>query len=332
MHSKKSTQKNNKVNHIKQKNNQTLKKISIGAHVSITPSILSGLQYIREIGGNTAQIFLGSNRSASLKSKTTITDEDITDIKNYLTREKITLIVHSIYLLNFAYYPPKSQSNYYAHVNLQHDLKYAAKLGALCVVLHFGFRNRKNKKTIEKQQALDNMVANVNYILSKAPKNIKLALETSAGSGSQIGGCLEDIKYVWGGIDGKYKRSKSVGICIDTAHVFVSGDSDISTVQGMRKYIERFDSLIGVKNITNLHINDSRYVAGSRRDEHRGLRYGEIFKSGEGLVALKYLINYCKKKKIPMILETHGAGSPTKDNESQSNYENEIKLIKSLIY
>lgn len=49
---------------------KTRKNLFIGSHASITPSILTGLQYIKNIGGNAVQIFLGSNRSATLKQKT----------------------------------------------------------------------------------------------------------------------------------------------------------------------------------------------------------------------------------------------------------------------
>ncbi len=260
----------------------------------------------------------------------------------------MTLIVHSIYLLNFAYFPPYSRRNQYAHDNLQHDLKYSALLGAKSVVLHFGF-SVKDKIAITRENALDNMIANINHILSRAPKNITLALETSAGQGSQIGSTLEDIKYVWDGINLKYKKSQRVGICIDTAHIFVGG-YDISNRDGMREYLDNFNKLIGVKHITNFHINDSRYDMGSRHDEHRGLQHGKIFKGDDGLDALKYLVDYSKKHKIPMILETHGAGSfektktqkhtlkntQTKTNANtnslQTNsYESEIALIKSLI-
>ena len=310
--------------------------IHVGSHTSIVPSILTGLQYIKEIGGNSAQIFLGSNSSASLKLKTKLTPTDITEIKKYVKQNKVQLIVHSIYLLNFAFYPPFSGRNKYAHENLQHDLKYAALLGAKCVVLHFGFRSKKmpsgEKVTLDLQTSLNIMATNVNYILSKAPKNIRLALETSAGYGSQVGSSLSDIKYVWDKIYDKYKK-KQIGICIDTAHIFVSG-YDISNVNGMRDYLEEFDKLIGIKYITNLHINDSRYELGSKHDEHRGLQHGKIFSTGEGLEALKYLIKFCTTHKIPMILETHGAAAKDKapsKNSPDSTYTEEIQLIKSLV-
>ncbi len=295
---------------------KTKKNVFIGAHSSITPSILTGLQYIKNIGGNVAQIFLGSNRSASLKTKTKVSSQDILDIKKFIKNENMELIVHSIYLLNFAYYPPSSKRIKYMHDNLQYDLKYAALLNAKCVVLHFGFA-----KDLDRLQSLDIMIQNLNHIIRHMPKKVYLVLETSAGQGSQIGSNLDDLKYVWDRIN-----HHNVGFCLDTAHLFVSG-VDVSTIQGVKGYLKEFDEKIGLKHIKLFHINDSRYKLGSRHDEHKGLQEGLIFKDNDGIQSLKYMINFCKKKKIPMILETHGAASEEKDD---SSYKNEIALLTKL--
>ena len=52
------------------KNKKKTHQLKIGCHISIMPSILNGIKYGQSIGGNSFQIFMGSNRSASLKAKT----------------------------------------------------------------------------------------------------------------------------------------------------------------------------------------------------------------------------------------------------------------------
>ena len=64
--------------------NAIAKNTIIGCHISISPSILDGIKYLETINGNAAQIFLGSNRSASMKTKTKLTPEDISQIKEYI--------------------------------------------------------------------------------------------------------------------------------------------------------------------------------------------------------------------------------------------------------
>ena len=329
----------NKYNHKTLKHSKSSSLI-IGCHASITPSVLDGIKYVESIGGNAVQIFLGSNRSASMKTKTKFTPEEMNEIKSYVSKNNITLIVHSIYLLNFCKYPHSSGRIRYAHDNLQHDLKYGSMLGAKCVVLHLGF-----KLDLTMKEALKNLVSNVNHIIRHMPKDIMLSLETSAGRKTEFGYSLESLELLWKGIrhnnrsgkDGKDGSVRRVGFCIDTAHIFVSG-YDISKVEGdnsIKSYLDRFNKLIGWKNIINFHINDSRYPLGARKDEHRGIGSGLIYNTDEGKKALKYIKKFCMAKKIPMILETHGAGSSKKDDndgihKGAHGYEYEIEMIKKL--
>jgi deoxyribonuclease-4 len=332
-HTKKSITR--KLNHKTLKSNKSFKSTSllIGCHASISPSVLDGIKYVESIGGNAVQIFLGSNRSASMKMKTKFTPEDITEIKSYVRKNHITLIIHSIYLLNFCSFLPSSGRIRYQHDNLQHDLKYGAMIGAKCVVLHLGF-----KKDLTMEEALKNLISNVNYIIRHMPKDIMLSIETSAGRGSEFGYSLEALELLWKGIKHNNKGGiRRVGFCIDTAHIFVSG-YDISKVEGdnsIKSYLDRFNKLIGWKNIINFHINDSRYPLGARKDEHRGIGSGLIYNTAEGKKALKYIKKFCMARKIPMILETHGAGSSKKDDKEGSHkgahgYEYEIEMIKEL--
>ena len=300
-------------------------RLIIGCHASITPSILAGLQYASAIGANGAQIFLGSNRSASMKTKTKFTPEDIQEIHNFLITSRMILIIHTIYLLNLCKAPPLSGQMKWMHANIWHDMKYGAKLGAKCVVLHLG--SRMNKPI---QEALKNLISNINYILHKAPIGIQLSLETAAGAGSQVGYTLEELAVIWNGV--KHNGSKKIGICIDTAHIFVAGE-DISTEEGIKDYMRRFNALIGWEHITNFHINDSRYPLGSRHDEHRGIGSGLVYTKPPGMEALRWIKTFCINRGIPMILETHGSARVDSEGSRKGahGYEWEISQVRSII-
>jgi apurinic endonuclease APN1 len=306
---------------------KSIKNLSIGCHASITPSVLDSIKYVEDIGGNAVQIFLGSNRSASMKAKTKLNINEIKEIKEYCKTNNMVLIIHSIYLLNFCKYSEFSGRIQYAHQNLQHDLHLGQKLGARCVVLHLGF---KNDLTME--EALDNLVGNIQKIVISMPRGIYLALETSAGQGTQFGYTLDALALLWSRIKHLKKGGKkAIGFTLDTAHIFVSG-YDISTVNGIKDYLKQFDNLIGLENIINFHINDSRFALGSRHDEHRGIGSGVIYNNDEGKAALKYIKKFCMARKLPMILETHGAGSAIEEGSHKGahGYEYEIALIKKL--
>jgi len=335
----KSKQKHTKKHNKKHTNNHTNKnnsnKLKIGCHISITPSILDGIRYGESIGANSFQIFMGSNRSASLKTKTKFEPNECNDIKNYVSRNNLILIIHSIYLLNFCKFPVTSGRIQYQHVNIQYDLKYGSLIGAKCVVLHIGFKN-----DLTEDEALNNLVSNINYIIKHMPEGISLALETSACRGTEMGCTLEQLDNIWkrikhnnnyGKQDSKNsKNSRKIGFVIDTAHIFSSG-YDITNVDGINEYLTKFNKLIGLENICLFHINDARYKLGERKDEHKGIGYGNIYNTPEGLQALKYIKTLCLKKNIPMILETHSAAkSDSEGNKTNKGYEYEIELIKNL--
>ena len=339
-YTKKSTKKTTK----KTKQNNKLKR---GCHISITPSILDGIKYGESIGANAFQIFMGSNRSASLKAKTKFEPDETNEIQEYISRNNLTLIIHSIYLLNFCKYPPSSGRIKYQHDNIQYDLKYGALIGAKCVVLHIGFKN-----DLTEEEAIHNLIANITHIVKHMPDGIMLALETSACRGSEMGCTLEQLSTIWEGIKNNDKNnrmySNKVGFVIDTAHLFSSG-YDISTLSGITEYIKQFDRLIGLKHICVFHINDSKYKLGAKRDEHMGIGYGSIFNTDSGMKSLNYIKTCCIKNNIPMILETHSAGKKVitsnidsnSDSDSEGSqysrihngnkgYEYEIDLIKKL--
>ena len=324
-----------KSSHTKIKQNKHLK---IGCHISITPSILDGIKYGKSIGGNAFQIFMGSNRSASLKSKTKFEPNETNDIKDYISRNNVTLIIHSIYLLNFCKYPPTSSRIKYQHDNIQYDLKYGKLIGAKCVVLHIGFKN-----DLTEVEAIHNLILNINHIIKHMPEGITLALETSACRGSEMGCTLEQLSTIWEGVKHNNRSSvKKVGFVIDTAHLFSSG-YDISTLAGITVYLKQFNNIIGLNNVCVFHINDSKYKLGAHHDEHMGIGSGTIFNTDSGLQSLKYIKQLCIKKNIPMILETHSAGKKDSNHDSNSmkyskshngvngyGYGYEIDLIQKL--
>ena len=163
----------------------------LGAHASITPTILDALKYIQSISGNAIQIFAGNNKSSALKAKKKIADEEKLEIKNYLQEYNLYLAIHAIYLLNFCNFPSESMRIKYAQDNLIYDLNLAEEIGASCVVLHLGYQ-----KDLSREEAYHNMADNVFLVLKEtngtAP-NVKLALETPAGQGSQICKRVEEL-------------------------------------------------------------------------------------------------------------------------------------------
>jgi apurinic endonuclease APN1 len=318
----------------------------IGAHASIKDGILEGIKYIEKIGGNVIQIFLGSNQSASLKNKRSINIEEANAIRKYLKLNQLKLFIHAVYILNLSSFTASSQRIEYARQNLLYDLKKGTEIGAKGVVVHLGYR-----KTLTDQEAYFNMADNVVKVVvdllkfqdqskekSIKDSRIKLILETPAGAGTQIGTTLEDLDKLWNIIKELSKKYQSqhtfilnykkildrIGFCIDTAHIFSSGNP-VTNPATMVTYLEKFIKTFGKSKLTCFHINDSKAPFNSRRDLHHGLGQGHLFK--DNMDTLKEVWKFSTKYNIPMILETHGSGFYDTQKD-KGLYQVEINLFR----
>jgi len=318
----------------------------IGAHASIKDGILEGIKYIEKIGGNVIQIFLGSNQSASIKNKRSINIEEANAIRKYLKLNQLKLFIHAVYILNLSSFTASSQRIEYARQNLLYDLKKGSEIGAKGVVVHLGYR-----KTLTNQEAYFNMADNVVKVVvdllkfqdqskekSIKDSRIKLILETPAGAGTQIGTTLEDLDKLWNIIKELSKKYQSqnkfilnykkildrIGFCIDTAHIFSSGNP-VTNPATMVTYLEKFIKTFGKSKLTCFHINDSKASFNSRRDLHHGLGQGHLFK--DNMDTLQEIWNFSNKYNIPMILETHGSGFYDTQKD-KGLYQVEINLFR----
>jgi deoxyribonuclease IV len=209
--------------------------------------------------------------------------------KNKIRNNNILYIIHSNLKINvFDDWSKYSES---VHI-LMKEIQISDIINAIGLIIHVGKINDKNKNKYK-----FNMLSLLNYINHETKKynNIKIIIETPS---SNINGDLYDInKFIQ-----MFKKINMIdndrfGICIDTAHIYVSG-IDITK----KKNIDNFFMLLKKKNIINkimvVHLNDSKYECGSFIDKHENILKGKI---GKNLI---YFSEIIKKYKIPIILET----------------------------
>ena len=116
-------------------------------------------------------------------------------------------------------------------------------------------------------------------------------LETMAGKGSEIGGSFRELKDILDAVG-----SNSVGVCLDTCHVYDGGYDIVGNLDGV---IAEFDAVIGLDRLKALHINDSKNPMGSRKDRHECLGQGSL-----GYDTFRAIVNHPRLQGLPMILET----------------------------
>ena len=100
-------------------------------------------------------------------------------------------------------------------------------------------------------------------------------LETMAGKGSEVGGRFEELRAI---LD-RVELSGKVGVCLDTCHVSDGGYDIVHDLDGV---LTEFDSIIGLRRLKAIHLNDSKNPPGSRKDRHACLGAGDHRSGGAG--------------------------------------------------
>ena len=297
--------------------------IYFGAHTSIAKGVLNGLKYISSIGGNVSQIFLGNKLSAQIKMKTKISEPEKQAIRSYLKENDHKLFVHASYILNLASKPPTSDAIQYQLDSLRYDLELGDEIGSSGLVIHLG-----NQLKLTTEEAYQNMSRCVMKVIDTSKGDGKILLETSAGAGTQIGVGLEDFTKLWNMFPKSYHSR--LGVCVDTAHIFSAG-IPINKSEMVKKYFSDFNQMIGLKHLTVVHLNDSKVPLNARVDRHENLTQGYIFgqEKGGDIKALRTLLLFLVKHKIPALLETPGDDSERA--EEAGSYQYQIEMIKNLV-
>ena len=279
--------------------------------------IMKSLKKVKNLGGNFLQFYVGSSYLTTLREKIVLTENEIDNIKKYMKEYNIKIVFHGLVRLNFCLDPTKERFKWGIN-NLIYDMNLANQIGSEGVIIHLGYYKTK-KIDITYNICVKNFISSIKYVLNNIDNNNSnnhpyIFIETSCNQNNSIGGTLEELAQLYNKIPKKY-RSR-VKLCVDTAHIFLAG-YDIRIKEELIKYFETFDKLIGIENLSIVHLNDTLKELGSKINRHAPIGEGYIFKDKQNLINL---INILKNYDINIILETN-----------EDNYKKEIKTIKNII-
>lgn len=274
-------------------------KWEVGAHTCFEKKICDTIWTSVNYGMYATQFFMGNPYSFS---RAKISDSDIIESKKILARFPMSVFTHFPYVCNLcgskdvlAWNGNKSQDvkTMYILESLEYELNVVASLGVerSGVVIHPGnFTNREH--------GLQTIGKSINKINFKS--GAKLILENSAGQGTSLATTFKEIKTILDCVEPE--KTSNIGVCIDTCHIYAYGDYDLSVKGEVDRMFREFDAVIGVDKLSLVHLNDSETVRGSKKDRHALLGKGNIWKRDLG--SLLYLLDMCKSRRVPMILET----------------------------
>jgi deoxyribonuclease-4 len=281
----------------------------LGCHLSISGGLEQAVARAEALNINALQIFSHNARSWKMSPL------DSDDAKKFLERRGRAhieyAVIHTIYLINLASPDPK---NFRLSVQaLKDELQRAGELHIPHVNTHIGAHMGQGvEKGVERiVEALESVLASPQ---AKSAPTVKILLENSAGEGTELGASFAEL----GAVLTHIKDKDRVGVCIDTCHAFAAG-YDLTTPRGLEKTLAELDREVGLERVELIHLNDSKFPLGSRRDRHEHIGQGHI-----GLEGFRLVVNHPALRHKPFILET------PKDDE-QSDPTN-VARVRSLRY
>ena len=283
----------------------------LGSHVSMSgKKMLQGsAEEAHKFGESTFMIYTGAPQNTRRKSI-----EDLNIDKGHEAMKEYGLsniVVHAPYIINIANTTKPEVFNLGVEF-LQNEIERTQAIGAKDIVLHPGSHVGAGA-----DKGIKKIIEGLNEVLIH-DNDVRIALETMAGKGSEIGRSFEEIAQIIDGVT----HNEQLSICFDTCHTHDAGYNVKEDFDGI---LEEFDKIIGIDRIKVVHVNDSKNERGAHKDRHENIGFGHI-----GFEALNDVVHHNKFKDIPKILETPYVGEDKKNKKPP--YRFEIEMLKSQIF
>jgi deoxyribonuclease IV len=262
----------------------SVRRVLHGAHCS--GGIKKALDRAGELDADALQLFVQSPRAWRFP------DHDPTDLAAFRDRRVDlgvgAVLVHALYLVNLA--SPNDELYEKSVVTMSSTMDAACAIGADAVIFHVGSHLGAGLET-----GLERAAPAMEQILEHCSDTTWLLMENSAGAGGTIGRSLDELEALFDAC-GRHER---LGICLDSCHLWVSGD-DVTDRKALDGLLAELDARVGLDRLRALHVNDAAAPLGSNRDRHANILEGEI---GEGLGTF---LAHPAFQELPAVMEVPG--------------------------
>jgi deoxyribonuclease IV len=220
------------------------------------------------------------------------------------------ILIHGIYLTNLArkdkqlfHLGKMGLAVYLDFANRVTDLieKKGLDVEVLGVCFHPG-----SQKELNYEDSLERISYGIDWVLDEVGGKSWLLIESTAGTGSNMGRSFTELQNMRDGSKGKER----VGYVLDTQHTYAAG---YDWVNDMDSIVEEIGETLGFDRVKAIHLNDSAMLMGSNKDRHANLGEGKL-----GIETVSKILKRKELKDIPFILETPALkSSPTMLGEIQ---------------
>lgn len=282
----------------------------LGSHVGMSGKemMLGSVKEAASYGANTFMLYTGAPQNTRRKK---VEELRIEEAKACMEENGIrTFVVHAPYIINLAN-TVKPETFDIAVEFLAVELERTAAMGSDILVLHPGSHVGAGEEA-----GIAQIVKGLDMVMKK-DMPVKIALETMAGKGSELGKTFEELKAIYDGV----KYPENLRVCFDTCHVNDAGYDIVGDYEGVMKH---FDEVLGLDQIAVFHINDSKNPLGASKDRHENLGKGHI-----GFDTLFRVVSDKRFENIPKILETPWIKDEQDSKKSYPPYKEEIAQLQA---
>lgn len=280
----------------------------IGSHVSMSGKkmLLQAAEEAASYNASTFMIYTGAPQNTRRKK---IEDLNIENGKTAMKEYGLSnIVVHAPYIINIANTTKPEVFNLGVEF-LQSEIERTEALGAKDIVLHPGAHVGAGE-----EKGIQKIIEGLNEVLTNN-NDVRIALETMAGKGSECGKTFEELAQIIDGVN----HNERLSVCFDTCH---TNDAGYNVKDDFDGVLNEFDKIVGIDRIKVLHVNDSKNPQGARKDRHENIGFGSI-----GYDALHYIVHHDAFKDVPKILETPYVADEKKNKKPPYKYE--IEMIKN---
>jgi len=275
----------------------------IGAHVSASGGVENAPGNATDIGAKAFALFTKNQRQWRASPLTKDNIRLFRENCDKLGFRPMQILPHDSYLINLG--NPDKDNLEKSRDSFFDEMKRCELLGLDRLNFHPGSSLGK----INDETSLRLIADSINQVLDKT-KGVSAVIENTAGQGSSLGYTFEHLRLIIDLIEDKDRA----GVCIDTCHTFAAG-YDISSEQTFNETMKKFETIVGLKYLKGMHLNDSKKGLGSRIDRHENLGKGAL-----GLDVFRWIVNDPRFDDMPLILET----------PNESLWKEEIRFLYSL--
>ena len=273
--------------------------LHIGCHLSSSKGFAAMGRQALALGADTFQFFTRNPRGSRAKDIDPADAQALVELM--CAHDFAPIVAHAPYTLNLC--GAAEENRRFARETMADDLRRLEYVPGQYYNFHPGSHVGQGTEV-----GISLIAEGLSAIL-RPEQTTTVLLETMAGKGSEVGGRFEELKAIIDAVG-----SDSVGVCLDTCHVYDGGYDIVDDLDGV---LAEFDRVIGLDRLKALHINDSKNPFASHKDRHECIGQGSL-----GLGFFEKLVTHPLLRDKPMILET--------PNELPG-YQAEIALLRSKI-